>query len=171
MKKWLSIFVLLNFINFASAQGTISDLLNSVDPSSLIIYAVFLISFTLLFFSLNRVFKDNRTTSGIISAAIALLITYAVNKSGFDISGFFYNFGVSSEIFATIIPIIILLGTLFLIIKLAKNSLLVIGVLLIAGSFFVYEQTILVVIGIILIGIRFFIPQGKWEMKKPEKKS
>ena len=58
-----------------------------------------------------------------------------------------------------------------MIIKLAKNSLLVIGVLLIAGSFFVYEQTILVVIGIILIGIRFFIPQGKWEMKKPEKKS
>lgn len=160
MKKWISIFILLASMSFVSAQGTISDLLNSIDETTLILYAVFIISFTLLFFSLNRVFKDNRSTSGIISAAIALLITYGVNKSGWDIQGFAFNLGISSDVLATIIPIILIAGIIFAIIKLKKDSLLVLGGLLIAVSFFVYEQTLLITVGIILAIIWFFMKFG-----------
>ncbi len=153
----LTAFIFLASISFASAQETISDLLNSIDESTIILYAVFLISFSLLFFSLNRVFKGNTTTSGIISAMLSLLIVYAVNKTGFNISGIFYNIGISSEAIMTILPIVILLGGIFVVIKLKKNSLFVFGGLMIFASLFVYEQTFLMTIGIILVAVGLFI--------------
>ena len=161
----LTAFILLASISFASAQG-LSDLLNQIDEATIILYAVFIISFSLLFFSLNKVFQGNTSTSGIISVVISLLIVYSVNKSGINLQGVFFDLGISEEILMTIVPIIILLGTVFIVIKLAKESLLVLGGLLIAVSFFVYQQATLMVLGIILIGIRFFIPKGTWEMKK-----
>ncbi|VVB83267.1 Uncharacterised protein [uncultured archaeon] len=166
MKKWFSIFVLVNFINFASAQGTISDLLNSIDEATIVLYSVFIISFTLLFFSLNRVFKDNKTTSGIISVAISLLIVYGINKSGFDVRGLFYNIGVPQETFATIIPIILIGGLIFLIIKLKKDSLAVLSGLLITTSFFVFEQTLLLATGVIVGVIWALMKFGKKKEKK-----
>ena len=166
MKKWLSTFILLVSISFVSAQGSLSDLLNQVDQATLILYIVFIISFTLLFFSLNRVFKDNRSTSGIISAAIALLITYGVNKSGWDIQGFVFDLGISSDVLATIVPIILIAGIIFMIIKLKKDSLLILGGLFIAASFFVYEQTLLIAVGVIFIIIWFFAKYGKKSKEK-----
>jgi hypothetical protein len=171
MKKWISFFILLSSISFVSAQNTFGDLLNQIDQTTLLLYAVFIISFSLLFFALSKFFKESRAIAGLISAAIALLLTYAVNKSGLDIQGFVFGLGISQDALATAIPIVILLGSIFIIIKLAKNSLLVLGGLLILASFFVYEQTALLVLGIILVGIRFFIPKGKWEMKKKDFKN
>jgi hypothetical protein len=171
MKKWLSIFILLVSTGFVSAQNNLGDLLNQIDQTTLLLYAVFIISFSLLFFALSKFFKESRAIAGLISAAIALLLTYAVNKSGLDIQGFVFGLGISQDALATAIPIVILLGSIFIIIKLAKNSLLVLGGLLILASFFVYEQTALLVLGIILVGIRFFIPKGKWEMKKKDFKN
>jgi hypothetical protein len=162
----LTAFTFLISIGFISAQGTISDLLNSIDETTLILYAVFLISFTLLFFSLNRVFKDNRTTSGIISVVIALLIVYGVNKSGLNIQGVFSDIGISQDILMTIVPIIILLGAILVVIKLKLNSLFVFGALLIFASLFVYEQSLLLVLGLVLIGLWFFISLAT---KKKEK--
>jgi len=95
----------------------------------------------------------------------SLLITYGINKTGFDISGLFSDIGISGEIFSTILPIVIVAGIVFLIIKFAKNSLLIIGGLFLLLSLFVYAQTLLIVVGVILIAVRFFIPKGKWEMK------
>ena len=107
MKKWISFFILLSSISFVSAQNTFSDLLNQIDQATLLLYAVFIISFSLLFFALSRFFKESRATAGVISAAIALLLTYAVNKSGLDIQGFVFTLGISQDTLATIIPIII----------------------------------------------------------------
>jgi hypothetical protein len=166
MKKLLSLFILLSSISFVSASNNFGDLLNQIDQTTLILYAVFIISFSVLFFTLNKFFKDNRSTSGMISAAIALLITYGVNKSGWDIPQFMFNFGISEEVLATIIPIILIAGIIFLVINLKKDSLLVVGGVLIVASFFVYEQSLLIAVGVILVVIRFFIPKGKWERKK-----
>ncbi len=162
----IALFLLVS-ISFASA-ASLSDLLNQIDESALILFAVFIIAFAVLFFSLNRVFKGNNTTSGIVSVALALLITYGVNKTGLDFGGFFLNVGISEEILATALPIVILAGIVLMVIKLAKNSLLVIGGLLILASFFVYSQITLIVIGIILIVLRFtvFVKSGVWEPKK-----
>ncbi len=164
-----SILLLLTTISLVSAQG-LSDLLNNLDQSMVILFAIFLISFSLLFFSLNRVFRDNPSMAGIISVAISFLIIYGVNKRaenmGFNIEGFFFNIGISQEIIATILPIIIIAGMVFLIIKLKKDSLLVIGGLFILLSFFVINaRLLLIVIGIILIAIRMFIPREKWKPK------
>jgi hypothetical protein len=166
MKKWLSVFIFLASISFVSAQNNFSDLLNSIDQTTLILYAVFILSFTILFFSLNHIFKNDKTTSGIISAVISLLIVYGVNKSGLDIQGFIFDLGISQDVLATAIPIILIAGIILMVINLKKDSLIVVGGLLIAASFFVYEQTLLIAVGVILVMIRFFIPKGKWERKK-----
>jgi O-antigen ligase len=110
-------------------------------------------------------FKGDTTTSGIISVMSSLLITYGVNKMEFDIRGLIFNLGISQGTLSTILPIVIVAGIIFLIIKLAKNSLLAIGGLFILLSFFVYAKTLLIVIGVVFIGVRMFIPKGKWEPK------
>lgn len=160
--------LLLSAMSFASAQsGGLSELLNSIDEATLVLFAIFLIVFVLLFFSLKKMFKGDTTTSGIISVVLSLLITYGVNKTGFDLQGLFSNIGVSGEILSTALPIVIIGGIVFMIIKLAKNSLLAIGGLFILLSFFVYAKTLLIVIGVILIVLRFtvFMKRGRWEPK------
>jgi len=171
MKKWLLVFVLLVSINFISA-ATLSDLLNSIDQSTVLYFSVFIISFSLFFFALGKFFKDNKLIPGVISVALAFLIVYGINQSGLSMENLFFNLGISGdamEIIFTIAPFLIAAGIIFVIVKLKKDSLLVVGGLLIAASFFIYEKTISIVIGIILIIIRIFIPKGKWENKKNSK--
>ena len=156
-KELLSFFILLVSVSFASAAG-LSDVLNGIDESTIILFAVFIVSFSLLFFSLNKVFKrENTTTSGIISVVISFLIVYGINRSGFSIQNSLYGFGISQEVLGIAIPIIAIAGAIFLIIKFKRDSLYIIGGLLIFVSFFVYAQTLLLTIGIILIVIRLFL--------------
>jgi membrane-associated HD superfamily phosphohydrolase len=161
------IFILFATIGFVSAQGGLSELLNQIDESTLVLFAIFLIVFVLLFFSLKKVFRGDTTTPGIISVMLSLLITYGVNKTGFDVQGLISNLGISGEILSTILPIVIVAGIVFLIVYLAKNSLLAIGGLFILLSFFVYAKTLLIVVGVILIVLRFtvFLKKGRWEPK------
>jgi len=170
-KELLSFFILITTIGFVAAQNGLSDLLNAIQPDTAILFATFIIVFSILFFSLGKFFKGNAPIAGIISVMIAFLITYAVSKSNLDFTGIFTGIGISPELLATVLPIIIIGGVIFMVIKLAKNSLLVLGGLFIFASFFVYEKLILIAIGAILIVLRFtvFLPKGKWEMKSKEK--
>jgi hypothetical protein len=169
MKKWFPIFIFLNSINFASSQG-ISDILNSVDSSSVLLLATFAISFSILFFALSKFFKQNQAVSGAISGAISFLIVYQINQSGLSLENFFFDLGVSEDILFTIIPVLILGAMIFTIIKFAKYSLLIIGGFFLVLSFLVYEKIVFAFIGIILIVIKlFFIPKDKWNMKKENK--
>lgn len=163
MKKGvLGIFLILIMIGFVSAQSTLSDLLSQLDQSTVTLFAVFILSFSILFFSLNKtVFKDNRSIAGLIAGVIAFFIVYEVNQSGFNISGFFFNFGISSDTFGIIIPVVILAGVIFTIVKLKASSFFVFGGVLILLSFFVYESTILIVSGIILLVAGLFFPKRK----------
>ena len=156
-KEILSLFILITAIGFASAAG-LSDILNSIDGATILLFAVFIVSFSLIFFALNRVFKkENTTTSGIISVVISFLIVYGISKSGFSIENSLYGIGISQEVLGVVIPIIAIAGMIFLIIKLRENSLLAIGGLLILLSFFVYAKLLLIVVGVILIVIRIFL--------------
>jgi lysylphosphatidylglycerol synthetase-like protein (DUF2156 family) len=158
MKKELSsFFVLLTSVGFASATG-LDDLLNSIDETMIILLAVFIVSFCLLFFSLNKVFKkENTTMSGIIAVVISFLIVYGVSKSGFSIENSLYGIGISQEALGIVIPLIIVAGMIFLIVKLKKDSLLAIGGLLILLSFFVYAKTLFIVVGVIMGIIWLFL--------------
>lgn len=163
MKKGvLFAFLLLTGISFVSAQG-LSELLNSIDQSTILLFAVFIISFSLLFFALNKVFKkENTTISGIISVAISLLIIYGINKSGFDVQGSLQGIGISAQALGIIIPLVIAAGIIFLIIKLKKKKdiLLILGVLSILLSFFVYEKILLITVGVVMIIIRVALDSG-----------
>jgi hypothetical protein len=168
MKKGgLFVFLLITMINFVSAQG-LSELLNRIDQSTVLLFGLFIIAFALLFFSLNKVFKGNTSISGIISIALSFLIVYWINKSGFDVEGSLYDLGINSNILYTLLPIAIAAIIIFLIIKFKKNSLVVIGILLILLSFVVHAKTLLIILGIILIVVRFAIKKGKWEPEKKE---
>jgi len=165
MKKGaVGIVLLLSMISFASAAG-IGSLLDLVDESNLILSSLFIVTFSILFFSLQKFFKGNNATAGIVSAAIALVTVYFVNKSGFDISGFFFDMGISEEVMWTVIPILIIVGAIFAIIKLKTGSLLLFGGLLILLSFFAYEGVLLIFLGIVLIGL------GAFFLSKKKKKS
>jgi len=165
MKKSWVLFSAIMFISFASAQG-ISEILDSIDQSTMILYATFIISFCVLFFSLSKtLFKDQqqKVFAAVISATISLLIVYGVNQTEFDISGFFLDLGVSEDILLTLVPLIIAGGVIFLIVKFAKDSLIIIGGFCIALGFFVEEKTVFFVLGGILIITRLFIiPKNAW---------
>lgn len=163
MKKGvLGIFLLLSMISFTSAQG-LGDLLDMINESTLMLSSIFIVCFALLFFSLQKFFnrdgKGNNAIPGIISAVISLVIVYSINKSGFDLSGFFFDIGISEEVLWTIIPLLITAGAIFVIIKLKADSLFVFGGLMILLSFFAYENVLLILLGIILVGVRLFIPR------------
>lgn len=167
-KSLLFAFIFLAAISFVSAQD-FSEILEQIDQSAIILYAIFIISFSLLFFSLNKVFRGSKSTAGIVSAMISFLIVYGINKIGFDVEGLLFSIGLSENILWTILPILILGGVIFIIITLKKNSLFIFGGLLIVLSLFVYTKTLLVIIGVILIGIRLFI--GKNIFKRKGKRS
>lgn len=154
----LSIFVFLAMINFVSAQDLLSDLLNTLDESMVILAGIFILSFSVIFFALTKsMFKDNIPIAGIVSAVIAFLIVYGINKTGFDFSGFFFEIGISESVITTIVSLAVVAGIIFIIIKLKGSSLFVFGGLLIVSSFFVYSKTLVIAIGIALLLIGFIV--------------
>jgi len=170
----LLIMLGISLINFASAAyyGNLSlgNLLDQIDASTIFLGAVFIIAFAFINFSLSKVFKGNKATAGVVAFALSLLITYGINRSGFDFNNLFYNFGyslgLSEDILYGVVLLILVAGVIYLIMKFAKESLVIIGGLLIVASFFTYEKVILIFFGLILIIARFFIKKGTWEKKK-----
>jgi len=151
--------MLIGFINAYSVS--LSDLLSQVDEQTLIIFLVFIISFTLIYFALSKFFKDkngypNKGMAAVISFALSFGLTYAANKSEFDIAGWVYNLGISREILYVLIPILAVVVVIFLIVKLKRNSLFVFGGLFLASALFVYEKTIMIIVGAVLILVRLF---------------
>ncbi len=171
-KRSISIISLITLfsINLISAQFysgynrfSLPDLLRSIDPQTMILGSLFLIFFILIFYPLSRVFKNsygqpNTTIAGVLAFVISTLIIYGINRSGFDIEGLFYGLGLSSGILYIILPIILLIGSLFLIWKLKQYFLLLAGLLLIILALFTdlfYEGFWIFVLGSImfLIGL------------------
>jgi hypothetical protein len=162
MKKLGVIISSLLAINFASA-ATLSEVLGELDQSLVVLIALFLITFALAFFSLNKIFKTNRSMAGIIAAVVAFTAVYGINKIGFNTQDFFYNLGLSESTFALILFIVVVAGIIFMVVSLKrkKDALLILGALLIILSFFVYSKTLLIVVGIILLVIWFFIGRSR----------
>ncbi|MDD5012319.1 MAG: hypothetical protein PHQ66_01580 [Candidatus Nanoarchaeia archaeon] len=158
----LSIFIFLFAINFVSAQDLLSDLLNTLDESTIVLSGIFIIIFAAVFFALSKsMFKENTPVATIIAAVIAFLSVYGINKSGYDIGAVFFDAGISESTIMTIVPLLILGAIIFLIIKLKTNSLFVLGGLLIVLSLFVYSKAILIIIAVILFIVGFILVRKK----------
>ncbi|MCK5149542.1 hypothetical protein KAJ87_01300 [Candidatus Pacearchaeota archaeon] len=212
-KRNLIIVLGLSLINFVSAASfSLENVFDGIDPSTITLGAVFIISFALIYWALSRVIKDgttgepnkgivgvtsitaalfatwgintlnidienylklglifvasfvpinfilsrvikNKTTgepnkgiAGMISLALALIITYGVNTFDFDIENLFFDMGLPTDIFTIILPIItiiiIIAGIIFAIVKfkfVRKYFLFILGGLFFLLSFIVYE--------------------------------
>ena len=156
-------FLIIMLVGIVSAAPILSDLLDSIAEGTLILLLVFVISFALLFFALNRALKGNTPIVAVISFALSFGITYWVNKADFDLGGWIYDIGISEEILSILIPILAIALIIFLVMKLRRDSLFIFGGFLLASSLFVYEKAIVIVLGIILILVRFFIGRGRRE--------
>ncbi len=151
------VFILLVVIGFASAQSSLSDLLSSIDQSSVTFLSLFIISFGLLFFALSKMFKDNIAIAGIISAMLSFLLVFYVNKAGIDFSGFFFDIGISEVVIAAVLPFIIIGGAILIIVTLKKYSWFAFGGILLVTSIFIYERLLTFVLGVILLFIGLIV--------------
>ena len=87
----------------------LSNFLSSIDSGTMILGTFFLIVFAVLMFLLNKtIFKENRGITTIIAFCIALLSTWGINKSGFNLSGTFTSIGLSENALYTITPILLI---------------------------------------------------------------
>ena len=155
----IALFLALVSVNFVSAAvyGSLSigDALSAMDPSTMILGVIFIITALVINIGLSRAgpFKYNQTGSGIISISLALITIWGINRMDWDYYNFF-NFFIPEGLIETIWPILFLL---FLVLTLWKfgvrNSLLIFGAFLIAGSFFAYESGLLFFLGITFIVI------------------
>lgn len=168
-------FVLTLFLtNLVSAQyfGSFSlgNLLNSIPESTMVLGVLFIISFALINFALSRVFRDNKTISGIISLAISLLIIWGVNRTGFDFEGIFDGLGISGDALFIIFPFILIIGIIILgakfgfsIVLLSTGGLLI----LLALTPFIYEKLIVIIIGAVLLLFGWFLRKKKGTLGSP----
>jgi len=173
------VFLSVLIINFASAQFygsygrgfSITDFIDSVGPSDLIFMASFIIFFALLFYSLGKVFKDsygspNKPVAGTVSLAGAFMASYGLYRSGFDLTGFFYEIGIDTGLLYPILAIVFLAFSIFIIRYLKISGfLMLLGALFLAIALFtdiVYERGVLGIIGGIILAVGFFI----WRRKK-----
>jgi len=165
MKKrfwFLFLFVSILLIEFASAATfSLSSVFDRITQENLIIFLTFIISFALIFFSLNKFFRGNRMIAAMVTFAMSFGITYWVSQMDFDLSGWLFDLGISSDILLIILPILAIILCIFLIAKLKRNSLLVFGGFFLLSAFFVYEKIIVIILGIVLIFIRLFFKKKR----------
>lgn len=132
-------------------------MLYSINPGTMLLGLAFIIFYVLIQFLLSKSMKDKRT-SAIISLCVSLLAVYGINRMNWDLSGIALNIGLSEETIYTVVPIVILLGLIFMIWKAGLPiTLMAFGAILIAASFFVYEKTFLLFLGIFILVIGIYL--------------
>ena len=143
-KRNLPISIILSIISTSLVSAyygsyssfSISNLLDSIDSSTLLLGGAFIISFALFNIALSKVLKDpsgqpNRSAASIISIILALFTIYGINRSGWDIEYFFYNmgynFGIGDGVLEGIIPLILIVGGLYIITKFRLKGIFLLG--------------------------------------------
>ena len=171
MKKILILFSLIFGIfligsvtayNGYYGDYSLSGILDSLDASMVFLGAVFIILFAVLNFSLSRVFKDQKSTAGIVAFIISFFVIYGINRAGINYENFFYSFGFLGDFFYAAAPFIGIILVVVSIIWLGLAKTLIIAGGIIIGFIFVldpYNKIAPFIVGAILIGI------GGWLFK------
>jgi len=149
---------------------SLDNIFYAVDSSTLILGALFIISFTVLNFILSMFFKDretgktNKGVSGTIALVMSVLIIYGFYNYDFDLTHWFYDLGIPEGLLSTLAPIIILAGALYFSYSKKEGKFyfyrpfLILGFLFVLfGIFLAYEKSLAIVIGVILLIIGFII--------------
>ncbi len=118
-------------------------MLDSIDPSTMVLGIIFIISALFINTGLTRAgpFKDNKSVAGIISISIALFIIWAINSSGWNYYGFFNGifFFIPTGFIETLWPLLALVAIVILGIWKKGASLFYIGGFLVLVSFYFDE--------------------------------
>ena len=120
MKKGMIIALLLiPLISVVNAYGSyssfsLSNFLDSFDPSTLILGLLFIIILAFLKFSLSKFFKESEGATNVVSLCAAALIIYGINRMGWDYENFFYDLGLTSDILYMAVPILLILGLFYM---------------------------------------------------------
>ena len=171
MFAFTSVF-LVAMINLVSAQFyggfSLSDILSSIDQSTMILGVIFVVSLAFINQALIRtIFRDNVAIARIIAFANSLLIIYGINLTGLDFEGFFYNLGFSEGFLSTVVLLALIGGGIYLGIKYGVGEMLmVLGGFFIILSFtdFIYETATTFILGLIFLGI------GGWLLQRKKKR-
>ncbi len=133
---------------------------------NLLLICIFMISLTFLKFALKKTF--DKGTSNILSVVIALLITGGLYFSGLDVQGGLISIGIGEDIITTIVPLILVIGIIYLLFKYKSKFFLIAGIVFILLAMFklVYETTIMWILGIVCLFIGLLL---WWKGKKKEK--
>jgi signal transduction histidine kinase len=157
--------MMINFVSASFHYGyggsfSLSDMLNSIDSSTMILGALFIIIFAFVNYALSKFFRDSRVVGTVIALAIALLTVYFININSWDYTYFFYNIGISEDLLATIAPLVLIGGIAFFWYKYGLCVMLILlGGLSIVLSLIgvVYEYETLFAIGVIILGIGLWV--------------
>ncbi|MBP6857125.1 hypothetical protein KBC25_01740 [Candidatus Pacearchaeota archaeon] len=135
------------------------DIFYNLDAELIIFGLLFVLFFAIIRLALSKTIKD-KGPLGVISLSIALLSVYGLSKTNLDFPGFFYKIGINNNLLYSVIPIIILVGTLYMFWKVTARVIFsFFGVLFIIVSFFLQNAVwlfriigiIFLIIGIVLI--------------------
>jgi hypothetical protein len=160
MKRGLLLIVLtIVSISFISAYGSygfsIGNFFDNIDPSTLVLGALFIIFFGVLHFIFSRFFKrhdktPNTALSAAVSFAASILMIYGIHRTDLDIEDFFFDIGISEGILEVVVPILLLIGFIFLWSKVKEKVFLIFAGLFLFVAIFtnwVYDKGVLLWIG------------------------
>jgi LPXTG-motif cell wall-anchored protein len=150
----------------------LNDFLYTIDPNTMLLGLLFIIFYIFINFSLSKIFKNDKSSSTIVSLCVSLLAVYGINRTNFDLNGLLSRIGLNSDLIYTVVPWIIL--GLAILASFGKDAngkrkfrfyrfFMILGAFLILLSFFAYEQGVLMIIGIALILLGLFL---FWRSKK-----
>jgi hypothetical protein len=154
-------------------MASVGDFLDAFGFENMLLFATFLISFSLIFFVLRRVFKKKyeepaTATPGIVAFAISMIIVYGVHAMQFDLGDMLFDLGVGEDMLYAIIFLAILAALGYLIYKVGIGVILmIVGALLVTLAFtdIIVEFTVVVVTGIVLIIIGAFLFRRRLKKK------
>jgi hypothetical protein len=175
-RHYLTLLITTLFIiNVVSAeQFSIAVIFNSIDSSTMVLGSIFIIMLVLLNSAFSKIFRHktgepNKVAAGVLSFTFSLGITYGIYKT-IDYENILYSIGLTPAILGIIAPLILLAAVIYLIIKFKSKTLLIIGLFFIGITLFtdwVYEKNTLLVIGIILIILWFLLWLKSRKKKDP----
>lgn len=165
-KRNLSIALILGIflISFVSAYTfSLTEMLDNLDPSTVILGTMFIVVFALLNYAFSKVFSDNKSIGGIISFAMSMLMVWGVNDRGLNLEDLFFDFGLSSELIYAFAPWVLLGGIIYLLWdpKRRVKSLLLLGIFFIILAFMVDATGVSMFIGLVFLGIGIWMSRSK----------
>ncbi len=170
MKKWLTLFFpLIIGLNFVSAQGFgdfyFGGVFSSLNIGMYLDALLFVAIFAIIYFALGKsIFHGNKPVSFIVSLCVSSFVIYGIFTTGFSFENLLYSMGISSDILPTILWMVGVVISLFLLKKFGFRNFIATFFAL-AGIFFVgisllgiiYEQGAGLTLGIFLIILALII--------------